>query len=293
MGGSGKTTLLQRINAHLHAKNIPKYFVNLDPAVAHVPFGVNIDIRDSLDYKKLMKQYKLGPNGAIMTALNLFCTQFDQVMGLMEKRSADSRYMMVDTPGQIEVFTWSASGDIIAKLFATSFPTVMLFVIDTPRSTKPATFMSNMLYACSMFYKFKLPIVLVFNKVDVVSFDFAQDWMKDFESFQEALHADKSDTYLNTLLRSMSLVLDEFYATFRSVGVSAATGEGMDSLFKAIDAAAEEYERDYRPMLDRNLKSRKTSQDEKRRREIEKLKRDVKAAASSSSSKTSGAGASV
>jgi hypothetical protein len=29
-----------------------------------------------------MKQYKLGPNGGIITSLNLFATKFDQVLNL-------------------------------------------------------------------------------------------------------------------------------------------------------------------------------------------------------------------
>ena len=56
------------------------YYVNLDPAVKSVPFAANIDIRDTVNYKEVMKQYELGPNGAIMTSLNLFATRFDQVM---------------------------------------------------------------------------------------------------------------------------------------------------------------------------------------------------------------------
>ena len=119
---------------------------------------------------------------------------------------------MIDTPGQIEVFTWSASGTIITEALvsvglvhesiwrvssasvyclglsvrwrgaalhtwstsfslgkkggraweqvmspktllilrfqASSFPTVVIYVMDTSRSTNPVTFMSNMLYAC-------------------------------------------------------------------------------------------------------------------------------------------------
>ena len=46
------------------------------------------------------------------------------------------------------MFTWSASGTIITEALASTYPTVVLYVVDTPRSTNPATFMSNMLYAC-------------------------------------------------------------------------------------------------------------------------------------------------
>lgn len=57
-------------------------------------------------------------------------------------------YAVVDTPGQIEAFTWSASGAIITESLATSFPSVIVYVVDTPRTASPNTFMSNMLYAC-------------------------------------------------------------------------------------------------------------------------------------------------
>ena len=147
-------------------------------------------------------------------------------------------YVILDTPGQIEIFTWSASGAIITDAVASTLPTVVAYIIDTPRTTAPATFMSNMLYACryatlrlqtswlfdieisthSILYKTKLPFILVFNKTDVQPHDFALEWMHDFEAFQAALasHSGTTDdegepTYMNSLMNSMSLVLDEFY----------------------------------------------------------------------------------
>jgi hypothetical protein len=47
---------MQRVNSYLHSKNQPPYVLNLDPAVMHLPFDANIDIRDTVDYAEVMKQ---------------------------------------------------------------------------------------------------------------------------------------------------------------------------------------------------------------------------------------------
>lgn len=57
MAGSGKTTFVQRLNAHLHQAESPPYILNLDPAVASLPYDPNIDIRDTVDYEQVMKQW--------------------------------------------------------------------------------------------------------------------------------------------------------------------------------------------------------------------------------------------
>ena len=36
-------------------------------------------ISDTINYKQVMSEYRLGPNGAIMTSLNLLCTRLNQV----------------------------------------------------------------------------------------------------------------------------------------------------------------------------------------------------------------------
>lgn len=127
-----------------------------------------------------------------------------QVMDLVERKADVLKHVFVDTPGQIEVFTWSASGSIISEMLAYSFPTVVLYVLDTPRNTSPVTFMSNMLYACSIMYKLKLPFVLCFNKTDIQSCDFAKEWMTDVEKFQEAVAAEQVPPASHCLSLSLS-----------------------------------------------------------------------------------------
>ncbi|XP_051910232.1 GPN-loop GTPase 1 isoform X2 [Hippocampus zosterae] len=200
-------------------------------------------------------------------------TTFVQVMHFIEKKQHDHRYVLIDTPGQIEVFTWSASGSIITEALASSFPCVVVYVMDTSRSVSPVTFMSNMLYACSILYKTKLPFIVLMNKTDIIRESFAVEWMKDFEAFQDALNQERS--YASNLTRSMSLVLDQFYSNLRVVGASSVTGSGLDELLVMVREAADEYERDYRPEYERLRKQLLEVQSGKRQEQLERLGRDL------------------
>ncbi|XP_045018299.1 GPN-loop GTPase 1 isoform X4 [Bubalus kerabau] len=194
-------------------------------------------------------------------------------MKFIEKAQNMSKYVLIDTPGQIEVFTWSASGTIITEALASSFPTIVIYVMDTSRSTNPVTFMSNMLYACSILYKTKLPFIVVMNKTDIIDHSFAVEWMQDFEAFQDALN--QETTYVSNLTRSMSLVLDEFYSSLRVVGVSAVLGTGLDELFVQVASATEEYEREYRPEYERLKKSLASAQSQQQKEQLERLQKDM------------------
>lgn len=306
------------------------YAINLDPAAKYIPFTSSIDIRDTVNYIEVMRQHKLGPNGAILTCLNLFATKFDQVMCILERRAFGSSsleefnkekdgnvkdndvreeetvntssvvsplpldYILIDTPGQIEAFTWSASGTIVTSALATTFPTVLAFVVDTPRCAASVhTFMSNMLYACSMLYRARLPMVIVLNKIDIVGCDFVKEWMEDYESFQEALDDATSSAnggaeggysdemlaggggYYSSLTRSLSLVLDEFYNPLHKVGVSAATGEGVDEFWTVIRDAAAEYEDGYLVDLRSRVEEQEAKEIAKGRVDIRRLARDM------------------
>jgi GTPase SAR1 family protein len=275
MAGTGKTTLVQRLNHHVVENDLRAYFINMDPAVQEVPFDARIDIRDSVKYKDVMSQYKLGPNGAILTCLNLFATKIDQVISLVEQRKSELDYVFVDTPGQIEVFTWSASGQMITEAFASTFPTCMLFVGDTTRCANPQTFMSTMLYSSSIFYKTQLPLIITFNKCDAVDGASAVEWMRDPEALGMALRQQKS--YAATLTDSLALFLHEFYENLNFATVSALGGTGIDTLFDALGRGRQQYIDEFLPAVRARAAERERRKGEKATEQVLRLQRDLAA----------------
>ena len=80
MAGSGKTTLV----TNWTIPNQKVHRINLGPAVLSLSYEPIYDIRSEFPYKKVMEEFKLGPNGAIMTALNMFSAKADSLLTLIQ-----------------------------------------------------------------------------------------------------------------------------------------------------------------------------------------------------------------
>ena len=239
MAGSGKTTFVEKLEEEIAEKDKESYIINLDPAVMDTLYEPNLDIRDTIKYKEVMTSNNLGPNGAILTSLNLFSTSIDKAITTIEKKN-NLDFVVMDTPGQLEVFSWSASGKLITDAFSMIFPSILIYIVDIPRCNNPNTFSSNMLYALSIMYKMKLPLILVFNKLDLVKENKVIEWLQDFQSLQDALK--KKDDYISTFSSSLSLLLAEFYKTIKYVSVSSKTGDGFDELLSKCEEIRKKYE---------------------------------------------------
>ena len=96
-----------------------------------------------------------------------------------------------------------------------SMPTIIIYLIDSARCLNPNSFMSNLLFCCSIFYKMKLPTLVAFNKSDIADSNIPIDWLRNYDSFTDALS--QNPNYLSTLSKSMVLTLEEFYNNFQVI----------------------------------------------------------------------------
>lgn len=238
MAGSGKTLFCQRLYSWLSQaepgissstglnRNI--FSINLDPAVLNSKMPLNEDIRDSIDYYKVMEDYKLGPNGAITTCMNLYMLRINELIQRIE-----AKYVIVDTPGQLEAFTWSSPGNVLLSTMKglPGYTVRMLYIIDSSASQSADVFMWNMIYAASLMTKFQVETVAIFNKSDLSGCEKIVEWIRDYQKFQESL---SEDIMVNCTYRSMALHFEEFYRSIKTVSVSALYGAGKAEFFEKV-----------------------------------------------------------
>ncbi len=163
--GSGKSLLTSALSDWLKLKRQDVVAVNLDPGVLNLPYTPDVDIREYISIEKLMDQYSLGPNGALIMAADLIAAEIESIRNDIESFNAD--YVLIDTPGQMELFAFRASGPYIIGELSTD-PKAMLYLFDSTFSANPLNYVSNIFLASAVQTRFNIPILYVLSKTDLI-----------------------------------------------------------------------------------------------------------------------------
>jgi len=78
-------------------------FINLDPGVEELPYTPQIDVREYVNVRDVMRRYGLGPNGALIKSIDMLLQYKDLIKEKIGEMDAD--YIMVDTRGRWSFFS--------------------------------------------------------------------------------------------------------------------------------------------------------------------------------------------
>lgn len=225
--GSGKTVLTASLYNYLTSQGASVSVVNLDPAVAHIPYSADLDIRDSIEFNKLVDAYDLGPNGAMIAAVDLIADRFHEFAEEITDFGESSDMVLIDTPGQIELFAYRRSGQTIIDSFPDSTSTAM-FLFDSALASDINGFISLNLLAASVQLRLKIGFIHVLTKLDLLT---------DEEKIEEILYwkenpydaiENEKGMMRELLLGSAQVVMDT--TTLPLYPVSALSGDGLELL---------------------------------------------------------------
>ena len=225
--GSGKSMLTSKILEYYQTNGVFASVLNLDPGVESLPYRPDVDVRDYVDIVQIMKQYDLGPNGSMIMANDLIATKIEDIQN--EIHGVNPDYLIVDTPGQIELFAYRASGPFFIQNINAEEKT-NIFLYDGTMIVSPSNFISISLLATSIKLRLGLPTINVMTKTDLIpdKIDQVLKWSSDPISLEEELKTLEGETYslATDILRTLNI--GEFVGDL--IPISNLTGEGMVNL---------------------------------------------------------------
>lgn len=230
--GSGKSLLTSKIHEYYTRNGAFSAILNLDPGVESLPYSCDIDVRDYVDIVSIMKQYDLGPNGALIMTNDLIASKIDSIQDEIDKVSPD--YLLIDTPGQIELFAYRSSGQFLVQNLRID-EKMSIFLFDGALITSPINFVSIALLATSIKLRLGLPAINVLTKTDLIGKKLKDilKWSTNLSALENAISQEADgETYTLTTNILRGLNLGGFAQGL--IPISNVTGEGMVNLQTAL-----------------------------------------------------------
>jgi energy-coupling factor transporter ATP-binding protein EcfA2 len=166
--GSGKTTLAKAL--YHHAQQSGKYSdvraCNLDPGSGD-DFPWDVDVRSMLTVERVMAEYHLGPNGAIVKAYEILANRIDTLFEGVEHARSD--LTIIDAPGQLEPLIFSDVGNrLIDRLKERFDDMIAVFLLPGDIINTPSSFAFVLLTLTGLHLTIHVPLLHAVSKADLL-----------------------------------------------------------------------------------------------------------------------------
>ncbi|MDD5778364.1 MAG: ATP/GTP-binding protein [Candidatus Thermoplasmatota archaeon] len=231
--GSGKSSLTRAFREWCLRNRYDAITVNLDPGVVNLPYTPDVDVREWISLEEVMQDYGLGPNGAQVVCADMLALNAVEV----EERIREFRteYVLMDTPGQLELFVFRSTGRVMVEQLDPR-QSLLAFVIDPALATTPTNFVSQLMLSAITQFRMDTPLLNLLSKIDIVEKE-ALDMMLTWGKKPERLYQDvmvKSPTLHYQLSQGLLTIIKEMEAHTSLLPVSNQTLEGMEDLYTSI-----------------------------------------------------------
>ncbi len=232
--GSGKSHFTAAFAEWLKMSKQDVAVVNLDPGALKLPYQPDVDVRNYVDVGNIMEKYALGPNGALIMAADLIADEIDNLTRDIEEAHAD--IVLVDTPGQMELFAFRASGPYIVNEL-TKEPKALIYLFDAVFTANPFNYVSNMFLSAAVYNRFFQPQLHVLSKIDLLPKKDVQaitSWSANPMALEDALQTKLDDTK-RIFSQNMMGAINKLGMKFLLMPNSSKTNEGMVNINTTLE----------------------------------------------------------
>jgi GTPase SAR1 family protein len=231
--GAGKTSLVGAMRSWMELKGLDCIAVNLDPGAMDLPYTPEYDIREWLTLEKVMQEYNLGPNGAQVAAADILAMRTTEIREILD--GFRSPYILVDTPGQLELFAFRKSSRLVVETL-TGERSALAFLMDPTLAKVPSGYISQLMLAATVQFRFSIPMMNVLSKSDLLSeaeMEAIVSWAEDSFRLQSAAREEPggaSNQFNIELFRALESV-----GAFRNfIRASATELSGIEDIYNAV-----------------------------------------------------------
>ncbi len=231
--GSGKSELTGSFTSWLERQGEDVISVNLDPGAITLPYSPSVSVRDYVKVEEVMEEYSLGPNGGLMLACDMIIDVIDDIY--MEIQEFVPEVVLVDTPGQMELFAFRDTGAKIAGRFMEESKAI-LYLFDSVFCRDPLNYVMNMFIASAINTRFLLPQVSALSKADLLSEEEIEEiaaWSED-PLLLEAAIASRLEGMDRILSQEMMDIINRIGMEFSPTPISSRTYEGFGWLYSEL-----------------------------------------------------------
>ncbi|MDI6917042.1 MAG: ATP/GTP-binding protein [Thermoplasmatales archaeon] len=230
--GSGKSTLTYSFQQWMNLQGYDAITANLDPGAEKLNYAPDVDIREIISLRKVMDEYGLGPNGAQIVCADMLALKINEIKEIVD--GFDSDYVLIDTPGQMEIFAFRETSRVIIDILGPD--SAMAFLFDPFLSKTPSGFISQIMLSATTQFRFHLPFINVLSKSDLLDETEKSriiSWVKQPEDLlNDAIHENPS------MEKQLSI---ELFRVLESLGVykmltpvSSETMTGMEDIYNLV-----------------------------------------------------------
>jgi GPN-loop GTPase len=231
--GAGKSTLTGAYKEWTNKQGLDAVLVNLDPGADQLPYTPDVDVRDWVNLREVMRSHGLGPNGAQIAAADMLAHQASKIREAID--GFQSNYVLLDTPGQIELFVFRPAGKyIVDYLFPQS--SMVAFALDPMMGRSPSGFVSGLLLALSVQFRLNVPTAHLLTKTDLLTqeeLERIQAWRQEPELLEGAL-LEEDAGQLREFNVDLLRLLNDSGVLPQLLPTSAINFAGLDDLYSQI-----------------------------------------------------------